>query len=144
MSKDTLVMKLHILLGSPVGSPILTSLGNGRACAILLAEAGASVVCVDLDEEAAKRTAAIIEEEGHGQAIAVKADVTDEVQCREAVQKTMSQFNSVDILVNIVGIMGAKGTAVEVDMAEWAKSMEINVASMVMVRCSTGRVSCVH
>ena len=37
------------------------------------------------------------------------------------------------IVVNVVGIGGATGTATEVDMADWAKSMEINVASMVLM-----------
>jgi NAD(P)-dependent dehydrogenase (short-subunit alcohol dehydrogenase family) len=33
----------------------------------------------------------------------------------------------------VVGIGGATGTAKEVDMAQWAKSMEINVGSMVLM-----------
>ena len=36
-------------------------------------------------------------------------------------------------MVNVVGIGGATGTAVEVDMAHWARSMEINVATMVLM-----------
>ena len=36
-------------------------------------------------------------------------------------------------VVNVVGIGGATGTAKDVDMADWAKSMEINVASMVLM-----------
>lgn len=40
-------------------------------------------------------------------------------------------YGRLDILVNVVGVGGAVGTAVEVDMAEWAKGLEINVGSMV-------------
>jgi NAD(P)-dependent dehydrogenase (short-subunit alcohol dehydrogenase family) len=36
-------------------------------------------------------------------------------------------------VVNIVGIGGATGTAKEVNMVDWARSMEINVASMVLM-----------
>lgn len=36
-------------------------------------------------------------------------------------------------VVNVVGIGGATGTAKEVDMADWARSMEINVATMVLM-----------
>jgi NAD(P)-dependent dehydrogenase (short-subunit alcohol dehydrogenase family) len=36
-------------------------------------------------------------------------------------------------LVNNVGIGGAPGTAVEVDMDSWAKGLEINVSSMVQM-----------
>jgi NAD(P)-dependent dehydrogenase (short-subunit alcohol dehydrogenase family) len=32
-----------------------------------------------------------------------------------------------------VGIGGATGTAVDVDMEQWAKSMEVNVATMVLM-----------
>jgi NAD(P)-dependent dehydrogenase (short-subunit alcohol dehydrogenase family) len=36
-------------------------------------------------------------------------------------------------VVNVVGIGGATGTAKEVNMVDWARSMEINVASMVLM-----------
>lgn len=106
-------------------------IGNGRATAILLAEAGGSVVCVDLDEKAAMRTVEMIQEEGLGKACMLKANVTDEAECKVAVQKAVEEYGRLDILVNIVGIMGAKGTAVDVDMEEWTKCMELNVSSMV-------------
>jgi len=38
-----------------------------------------------------------------------------------------------DVLVNNVGIGGAAGTAVQVDMAAWEAGMRVNVASMVMM-----------
>lgn len=47
-------------------------------------------------------------------------------------------YGRLDILVNVVGVGGAVGTAVEVDMAEWAKGMEINVGSMVSLQCHGG------
>ncbi len=107
--------------------------GNGRASAILLAEAGCSVVCVDMKEELAQRTAEMIQKDGHGKAVAVKADATKAEDCQKAVQTAIKEFGRLDILVNVVGVGGAPGTAKDVDMSEWAKSMEINVASMVMM-----------
>lgn len=106
-------------------------IGNGRASSILLAEAGCNVVCVDMDIGLAERTVSMINDEGKGKAVAVKANVTDESDCKAAVETALERFGRLDILVNIVGIGGAQGTAEEVDMVEWAKSMEINVASMV-------------
>jgi len=108
-------------------------IGNGRAAAILLAEAGCSVVCVDLSNEYAERTVAMIQEDGHGKGLAVTADITDEAQCKDIVEKAVAEYGRLDILVNNVGIMGAKGTATEVDMVEWEKSMRVNVGSMVMM-----------
>ncbi|OAL28669.1 hypothetical protein AYO20_09393 [Fonsecaea nubica] len=109
-------------------------IGNGRASAILLADDGCKVVCVDRDIALAQRTVEMIEAEGHhGAAIAIHADVTDEAQCKGIVDTALDKFGRLDILFNCVGIGGAAGTAVEVDMAAWAKSLEINVSSMVMM-----------
>lgn len=108
-------------------------IGNGRATAILLAEAGAKVVCVDMALDLAQRTVELIEKDGHSNAIAVQANVTSEDDARNVVSKALEAFGRIDILVNVVGVGGAAGTAEDVDMVEWAKGMEINVASMVIM-----------
>ncbi|KAI9721419.1 MAG: hypothetical protein M1828_005169 [Chrysothrix sp. TS-e1954] len=108
-------------------------LGNGRAAATLLAEAGARVVCADLSLPDAEHTAAIVNEELPSQrrAVAVQADVTDEAACKRVVITALETFGRLDILVNNVGVFGPDGTALEVDMDAWAKAMDINVGSMV-------------
>jgi NAD(P)-dependent dehydrogenase (short-subunit alcohol dehydrogenase family) len=86
-----------------------------------------------MKHDLAQRTAELVEEDGHGKAIAVQADVTSENDAKNVVSKTLDAFGRIDILVNVVGIGGAAGTAEEVDMVEWAKGMEVNVASMVIM-----------
>lgn len=108
-------------------------IGNGRASAILLAEAGCDVVCVDLKVELAERTVEMIQQDGLGKAVAIKANVTNEGDCKRAVDTAVQEFGRLDILINVVGVGGALGTAKDVDITEWAKGMEINVASMVMM-----------
>jgi len=108
-------------------------IGNGRASALLLAEAGCSVVCVDVKIELAEHTVNMIHKDGLGKGLAVKADVTDEDDVKTIVEAAVRRFGRLDILVNVVGVGGATGTAVDVDMKEWAKAMEINVASMVIM-----------
>ena len=108
-------------------------LGNARAASILLAADHCSVVCVDLDLSLAQRTASMIEEEGQGSAIAVQGDVTSDADCQRIVETALSTYGRLDILFNSVGIGGATGTAVDVDMASWAKGLEINVSSMVLM-----------
>ncbi|KAK1072018.1 hypothetical protein LTR12_003422 [Friedmanniomyces endolithicus] len=105
-------------------------IGNGRASAILLAEAGCDVVCVDLKVELAERTVQMIEQEGLGKAIAVKANVTNEADCKKAVEATVEQFGRLDILVNVVGVGGALGTAKDVDMTEWATALQYAIPAM--------------
>ncbi|KAB8219458.1 hypothetical protein BDV33DRAFT_231507 [Aspergillus novoparasiticus] len=118
-------------------------IGNGRAIAILLASDGCNVLCVDRSLEWAERTVnminaqaedAVVEgKSNYGHAIAIQADVTIATDCESIVSTALTAFNRLDILVNNVGIAGASGTAVDVDMEAWAKSLEVNVSSMVLV-----------
>ena len=108
-------------------------IGNGRAIAILLAEHGASVICADRQKDWADRTVEMITAEGKGKGIAILGNVTKAEDCENIVKIAVSTYGRLDILVNNVGIGGATGTAVEVDMADWAKGMELNVASMVLM-----------
>jgi NAD(P)-dependent dehydrogenase (short-subunit alcohol dehydrogenase family) len=107
-------------------------IGNGRAISIILADEGCNVVCLDLNLEWAQKTAQMCMSQPHrGKAIALKSDVTNGPDCEAAVQLVLKAFGKLDILVNNVGIGGASGTAVDVDMEAWAKGLEINVTSMV-------------
>ncbi|KAI0157640.1 hypothetical protein GGR57DRAFT_51147 [Xylariaceae sp. FL1272] len=108
-------------------------IGNGRAAAVMLAEDGCSVVCVDLKQHLAQETVAMIEQEGLGAGLAIAADVTNADDCQNVVDVAIAHFGRLDILVNSVGIVGAKGNAVEVDMADFFKDFEINVGSMVQM-----------
>lgn len=107
-------------------------IGNGRAAALLLADAGAHVVLVDRERAPAERTAEMIAEDGH-EALVVMADVTREEECRRIVEAAVERFGAVDVLVNNVGIGGAKGTAVEADLAEWNHGLLVNVTSMMLM-----------
>ncbi|KAL6401155.1 hypothetical protein AUP68_16881 [Ilyonectria robusta] len=93
-------------------------IGNGRAAAILLAESGARVVCVDLSQTDAERTVQMIQNDGGDrEAISIVADVAKEEECNRVVQETISKYRRLDILVNNVGIIGARGTAATVNMS---------------------------
>ncbi len=103
-------------------------IGNGRAAAILLARAGARVLVVDHALELARRTVAMIEDEG-GRAAAFAADVTDEAQCRAMVEAALDHFGRLDLLDNNVGI-ASTGSVVREDPARWRRLMQVNVDSM--------------
>ncbi|MGW4728815.1 SDR family NAD(P)-dependent oxidoreductase [Streptomyces shenzhenensis] len=74
--------------------------GIGRACAVLLAEAGATVHCADRDEAGLRETAALAEARG-GTARTHPLDVTDRARLREAVRSC----ERLDVLAAIAGIM---------------------------------------
>jgi len=103
-------------------------IGNGRAAAILLARAGAKVFVVDRKLDLAERTAAMIRAEG-GDADAHAADVTDEAQCRELVERAVGRFGRLDLLDNNVGI-GSRGSVVAEPAESWRRVMQVNVESM--------------
>lgn len=103
-------------------------IGNGRAAAMLLARAGAKVLCVDRDIALAARTVAMITDEG-GTALAFAADVTEEEQCRAMVAAAQKDFGRLHFLDNNVGI-GGRGSVVDTDPALWRKIMQVNVDSM--------------
>jgi NAD(P)-dependent dehydrogenase (short-subunit alcohol dehydrogenase family) len=107
-------------------------IGNGRAAALLLAEDGCSVVCVDREEEWAVKTAEMIKAGGRGASTVCVGDVTKAEDCVKMVATAMQTFGRLDILINNVGIGGAQGTAENVDMEEWARGLEVNVSSMVL------------
>jgi NAD(P)-dependent dehydrogenase (short-subunit alcohol dehydrogenase family) len=105
-------------------------IGNGRAAALLLAQVGARVLVVDLDEALAARTVEMIRESG-GKATAHRADVTHEADCAAMVAAATDAWGGLDILVNNVGI-GSRGSVVEEDLVRWQRVMEVNVHSMVL------------
>ena len=101
--------------------------GNGKATAVLCAREGARVVCADVNEAAARETAAIIEGEG-GDAIATTADVTREDDVRRVVETALARYGRIDVLDNNVGI-AVVGGVVELPLAEWERVLAVNLTS---------------
>ncbi|MFH8218195.1 SDR family NAD(P)-dependent oxidoreductase [Streptomyces sp. NPDC018057] len=93
--------------------------GIGRATAGLLAGRGARVAVLDLDPSA-------VDKPLH----AFRADVTDDVLVRTAVEAAADALGGVDILVNNAGI-GAQGTVEDNDDAEWHRVLDVNVLGIV-------------
>ena len=103
-------------------------IGNGRAAAILLADGGSRVLCVDRDAALAQRTVEMIEDAG-GTAAAFEADVTRAPDCAAMVAAAVSRWGGLDILVNNVGI-GSRGNILDEDAERWRRVMAVNVDSM--------------
>jgi 3-oxoacyl-[acyl-carrier protein] reductase len=76
--------------------------GHGRACSLKLAEAGATVACIDVDEVRARGIVAEIEAAG-GKAIPIVADMTDRAQVRRALAEAVDAIGGIDVCVDIIG-----------------------------------------
>ncbi|MFI7406844.1 SDR family NAD(P)-dependent oxidoreductase [Streptomyces sp. NPDC049541] len=74
--------------------------GIGRASAVLLAEAGATVHCADRDEQGLHETATLIKD-GGGTARVHHLDVTDRDRLRQAVESC----ERLDVMAAVAGIM---------------------------------------
>lgn len=107
-------------------------IGNGRAAVLLLARKGALVCAADISLEAAQVTASMAGAEG-GTTMPVDADVATPEGAASVVAATAGAFGRIDILVNNVGIVGARGTAADVDPDAWDEVMRINVKSMMLM-----------
>lgn len=101
--------------------------GNGKATAVLFAREGARVVCVDLNEAAARETAEIIRNEG-GEAEAVQADASKAADVARIVKVCMERYGRIDVLDNNVGIAEVGGV-VELPEEAWDRVLAINLKS---------------
>lgn len=99
--------------------------GNGKATAIAMARAGANVVAVDINLDAARETAALIAEEG-GTCLALQANATSSSDIERAVREAHKAYGRIDILQNVVGttIMGGP---IELSEEDWHKVLDINL-----------------
>lgn len=75
--------------------------GIGRAVALAFAREGADVLLTYLPEEEkeARETARLVEEAGRT-AVTVASDIRDEKQCRALIERAVSDFGRIDVLVN--------------------------------------------
>ncbi len=100
--------------------------GIGRASALLFAAEGASVVCVDLNQEAIQAVAQEITDQG-GAAVGVAGDVSRAADCEAMVAVAEQQFGRLDVMFNNAGIMhSADDDAVATEEATWDLTMNIN------------------
>src|SRR3982751_6907696 len=76
----------------------------GRAYAMALAQAGASVVVADIAGESAQKGADEIVAAG-GKAIAVQVDITDRAATAAMAARAVEAFGGIDILVNNAALM---------------------------------------
>jgi NAD(P)-dependent dehydrogenase (short-subunit alcohol dehydrogenase family) len=106
-------------------------IGNGRAAAIRLAESGARVALLDVNDSVVE-TQSMIAERG-GQSAVFTCDVTDETQMEEVVDAVRRQWGRIDVLFNNVGIAGPPGTVVDVDLDAWSRCLAVNLTSMLIV-----------
>jgi 3-oxoacyl-[acyl-carrier protein] reductase len=99
--------------------------GIGRATAIRLAADGAIVGCLDRDGDAAAAAAEEIVAGGRV-ALALTADIIDAAGVGAAVERLVSEYGPVGILVNNAGVPGA-GPFTDVSFEDWRRVLDVHV-----------------
>jgi NAD(P)-dependent dehydrogenase (short-subunit alcohol dehydrogenase family) len=103
--------------------------GLGRGSAIALAKEGAKVVVADVAASEAEATAQAITAAG-GQAIFVKADVTQSSEVDAMIQTTIEAFGRLDFALNNAGIDGVRARTADYPEEVWHQVLNVNLTGV--------------
>ena len=103
--------------------------GIGRGIALRLAEMGAFVAILDIDETKGLEADAEI---GAGNSAFLTCDVRHAADCRRVVDAVIEKQNKIDILVNCAGIAIRKDV-VELTEAEWDLALDVTLKSIYLL-----------
>lgn len=117
--------------------------GIGRACAVAMANEGASVVIGDLHLDVAGEVVASIESNG-GTAHAVEIDVTDAPSNESLIAEALDRHGRLDAVVAAAGVSHAgyeSGAGIERDgsglldqpVAAWQRVIDVNLTGVMMI-----------
>lgn len=101
--------------------------GIGRATALAMAREGASISIVYLDEHGdARDTRQMLDEEG-SDVLLVAGDVSKNDFCKSAVEKTVEQFGTIDILVNNAAEQHVQKSLEDIEPEQLRRTFETNL-----------------
>jgi NAD(P)-dependent dehydrogenase (short-subunit alcohol dehydrogenase family) len=118
---DTLRDKVAVITGA--------ASGIGRAIARALADRGAHIVAVDLDNDGIQALAGELRDQG-ATVLPQRADVSDPQAFEGIRNAALQRFGRVDIVVNNVGVL-TNGLPQDIPVAEWQRILDINLMSVV-------------
>ena len=100
--------------------------GMGLATARAFAEAGASVVLADIDENAVRSAAKELVAAGH-QAIAIHCNVADEAEVAAMIEQTVATFGRLDAAFNNAGVMTPAVETADASGEDFERVIAINL-----------------
>jgi NAD(P)-dependent dehydrogenase (short-subunit alcohol dehydrogenase family) len=104
--------------------------GIGRAVAVAFAREGADVLISYLSEDDdAQETARVVSDSGRT-CIAVPGDISHEQHCQSLVERALSEFGQLDILVNNAAYQMTRDGIAEVSTDEWDHTLKTNLYAM--------------
>lgn len=103
--------------------------GIGRSTAELYAREGAKVVVSDVDEQGGRETVRLIKAAG-GDALFVRADVSDPAQVEALVGKALETYGRLDFACNNAGIGGESNPTADQSIEGWQRVININLSGV--------------
>ncbi|WP_020007918.1 SDR family NAD(P)-dependent oxidoreductase [Salinicoccus albus] len=100
--------------------------GMGKAAALKIADLGADVAVVDMNEEKGEETAAQIRQNNQN-SIFIKADVTFPDDVRNYVDAAVDRFGKIDFFFNNAGIVGDTANIAEQSIEQISGTIDINL-----------------
>ncbi|MDF2698568.1 MAG: short-chain dehydrogenase [Haloplasmataceae bacterium] len=101
--------------------------GIGRAVSVAFAIEGASVVIVYYNENQDAIDTKEIIEKNSGVCTLIKGDLSEEKFCIDVIDKTIKQFNHLDILVNNAAYQCSQNDITQIDAKQLERTFKINV-----------------
>ncbi len=105
--------------------------GIGFASAELLAEAGATVVILDINESEGIKAVEQIKKSG-GKAKFLLCDVSSDSECKKTIQAIYKEFGRIDVLFNNAGVMRRKNV-VNLEEEDWDLMINVNLKSVYLL-----------
>ncbi len=104
--------------------------GIGRAVALAFAREGADVTIAYLNEDTdAHKTVKIVQNEGR-KCLAIAGDIQHESHCQELIDRTLSEFGKLDILVNNAAFQMTYDSIEDIPSADFDRTFKTNVYAM--------------
>lgn len=104
--------------------------GIGKATALAFAQRGATVLCVDVNEEAVGSATGLCLERGARDATSFVVDVSDGAAMNEAAREVEIEFGPLDVLVNNAGV-GMSGRFLDTEAEDWDWILRINLSGVI-------------
>ncbi|GGL87477.1 oxidoreductase [Deinococcus aerolatus] len=107
--------------------------GIGRAVALAFALEGAQVAILYNENDGDAQTTGQMVEDRGGQCLVIKADVRQKAACLDAVNQTVDQYGSLNVLVNNAAFQATQDSILDISEEQLRRTLETNLFGYVFM-----------